>query len=335
MRKIIMLFSTLMLIFGTLFVLSAAALASDADILQPASTITYDENLTVNGTGSFNSVQIGVEGVGGVTYFNGTIVNIGDNVPVTLGDDMRIDGEIWRGTSKGIGDGMPIKISDTMVPTLDDINDLGWPQQRWQNIYYSDKLIGNNIDINGIFSLQPAGSTPSSRITASYDTNTLLQASGSDVNTSGIRYENYSDKHETHIGKQAITNFGGSTTDLIFHGIQSYNNNNKATVYMGLVKNHPDYDSTVWAVDLDSSGGNNRLGILAGDIDIKANSIYIDSARSIRFEALEVTDNSGSKCEAKINGVWTEMKAGTMLRGKIGGITKLRYCEVSTWEDLY
>lgn len=46
-------------------------------------------------------VHIGGQGVGGVTFFNGTIINATTDLdtevgkPVTFGDDIRIDGAIW------------------------------------------------------------------------------------------------------------------------------------------------------------------------------------------------------------------------------------------------
>ncbi|GAG87515.1 unnamed protein product [marine sediment metagenome] len=62
--------TTILTILFGLFLLTGAVSASDADILQPASTITYNEDLTVNGTGRFDSIYIGETGVGGVTFFN-------------------------------------------------------------------------------------------------------------------------------------------------------------------------------------------------------------------------------------------------------------------------
>lgn len=104
-------------IFLGVFAFAAFASASTADVLQPASDVVYDENLIVNGTGIFDSVRIGKQGVGGVTFFNGTIVNETTNEadegnPVTFGDDVRIDGAIHRGETAGPGDGMQIKLND-------------------------------------------------------------------------------------------------------------------------------------------------------------------------------------------------------------------------------
>lgn len=66
-----------------------------------------------------NGIKIGQQGTGGVTFFNGTIVNetttdSGDGIPVTFGDDVRIDGQLWRGETAGSGDSMPVKINDDL-----------------------------------------------------------------------------------------------------------------------------------------------------------------------------------------------------------------------------
>ncbi|MBU1119485.1 hypothetical protein KKH43_06410, partial [Patescibacteria group bacterium] len=74
-------------------------------------------------TGRFDSVYIGKQGTGGVTFFNGTIVNSttndGVDNPVTFGDNVRIDGEIWRGEQSGPFAGadakdMPVKVNDDL-----------------------------------------------------------------------------------------------------------------------------------------------------------------------------------------------------------------------------
>ena len=76
------------------------ASASPAGQVQPAQDVTYTETVIVP------SIKVGAQGVGGVTFFNGTIVNAttGDddaNNPVTFGDDVRIDGRVYRGATAG------------------------------------------------------------------------------------------------------------------------------------------------------------------------------------------------------------------------------------------
>jgi len=66
-----------------------------------------------------DSLTVGKQGVGGVTYFNGTIINKttgagGVNNPVTFGDNVRIDGDVYRGSTAGTSDSLPFKINDNV-----------------------------------------------------------------------------------------------------------------------------------------------------------------------------------------------------------------------------
>lgn len=76
------------------------------------------DDFEFDGTGRFNSVVIGKQGSGGVTFFNGTIVNgtttNGNDNPVTFGDNVRIDGRVYRGANAGggLGDSNPFVIND-------------------------------------------------------------------------------------------------------------------------------------------------------------------------------------------------------------------------------
>ncbi|MBU1177800.1 hypothetical protein KJ903_01125, partial [Patescibacteria group bacterium] len=137
---------SLTLVFG-LGVLAASA--SPADTLQPASTITYNEEVVVNDTIRVDSAYIGKQGTGGVTFFNGTIINTttGDNNannPVTFGDDVRIDGEIYR-TEKG-GDNA-IKISDHVIPTQTTTNNFGTDANRWNSVYAKDGNFSGTLTV--------------------------------------------------------------------------------------------------------------------------------------------------------------------------------------------
>ncbi len=84
-------------------------------------TTDWDDDNIFNGTINWfkNGIRIGQQGTGGVTFFNGTIVNetTTDDVdnPVAFGDNVRIDGEIWRGEESGPGDDMPIKLNDDVL----------------------------------------------------------------------------------------------------------------------------------------------------------------------------------------------------------------------------
>lgn len=65
-------------------------------------------------------IRIGSQGTGGVTFFNGTIVNEttreGKDNPVTFGDNVRIDGVVFRGETPGkSSDEFPVKIDDRLM----------------------------------------------------------------------------------------------------------------------------------------------------------------------------------------------------------------------------
>lgn len=73
----------------------------------------------LDGAMRVNSLVVGDQGTGGVTFFNGTIVNSttgdgGSNNPVAFGDNVRIDGDLYNGA-----DGIPLKITDDIRITGD------------------------------------------------------------------------------------------------------------------------------------------------------------------------------------------------------------------------
>lgn len=74
----------------------------------------------VDGAFFVDSLKVGAQGVGGVTFFNGTIINqttdstTGEDKPVTFGDNVRIDGRVFRGAVAGITDSMPFIVNDNM-----------------------------------------------------------------------------------------------------------------------------------------------------------------------------------------------------------------------------
>ncbi len=77
---------------------------------------TAGDYFELDGTLIADSIKVGEQGVGGVTFFNGTIINTTttsttDN-PVTFGDNVRIDGRVWRGATSGTTDTMPFIIND-------------------------------------------------------------------------------------------------------------------------------------------------------------------------------------------------------------------------------
>ena len=133
---------SLALIFCGVLALAGTVSASSASDLQPASVITYNEELVVNHTGRFNSVYIGKQGVGGVTFFNGTIVNStkgtnNSNNPVTFGDDVRIDGQIYR---TEVGGSNNLKLADSIQPQTTNTYSLGTSALRMKDGYFAGTL---------------------------------------------------------------------------------------------------------------------------------------------------------------------------------------------------
>lgn len=91
----------------------AALNLSDAASLSTNNTYTGTINSFTKG------ISIGVQDLGGVTYFNGSIVNSttdssGNGIAVTFGDDVRIDGKIHRGATAGNTDTRPVWINDNV-----------------------------------------------------------------------------------------------------------------------------------------------------------------------------------------------------------------------------
>ena len=67
----------------------------------------------------YDSLTVGRQGAGGVTYFNGTVINNttgtgGVNNPVTFADNVRIDGRVYRGATAGTTDTLPFIVNDNM-----------------------------------------------------------------------------------------------------------------------------------------------------------------------------------------------------------------------------
>lgn len=87
-----------------------------------ATPASSDTSLLNKGTVEVDSLKVGKQGTGGVTFFNGTIVNAttndGADNPVTFGDNVRIDGTIYRGDIAGSGGGVgPVKVDDDIEVT--------------------------------------------------------------------------------------------------------------------------------------------------------------------------------------------------------------------------
>ena len=123
------------------------ALAIFASANLAVATQTFTEDIVVP------SLRVGSQGVGGVTFFNGTIINTTTDteteadMPVTFGDNVRIDGTIYR-TEEG-GDN-PIKVADSIRPSLDGTNSLGTSDYRFKDGYFSGTVTMAGLAGEGI-----------------------------------------------------------------------------------------------------------------------------------------------------------------------------------------
>lgn len=76
------------------------------------------DNFQLSGSLAVTSLKVGSQGKGGVTFFNGSIVNStttnGADNPVIFGDNVRIDGRIYRGATAGTSDTLPVIINDNL-----------------------------------------------------------------------------------------------------------------------------------------------------------------------------------------------------------------------------
>ncbi|GEM_PF-1918152 len=114
MKRILTILLTVFL--STAFCVSVVYAASLRNITSTLNG-TAGDTFQLDGTLTVKSLKIGQQSIGGVTFFNGTIVNnttnaAGTDNPVTFGDNVRIDGAIHRGTIAGTGDNQPVKIND-------------------------------------------------------------------------------------------------------------------------------------------------------------------------------------------------------------------------------
>jgi len=104
-----------------------ASIALTAGIVKAASEYNVTSTLggvsgdifDLDGTLKVDSLRVGQQSIGGVTFFNGTIINsttdsTGADNPVTFGDNVRIDGRVYRGATAGTGDAMPFIVNDNM-----------------------------------------------------------------------------------------------------------------------------------------------------------------------------------------------------------------------------
>ncbi|MFC1617716.1 hypothetical protein ACFL2B_00370 [Patescibacteria group bacterium] len=137
------------------------------------SVVRTGANNLFTGNNQFPNIKIGAEGVGGVTYFNGSIVNAtttdGNDNPVTFADDLRIDGKVWRGPNPGPGDDMPFIIDDDVLVNGD------WQALNIVNVDGLQDALDGKVDGNhshdGYISEVEVNSLLSSKASSSHDHN--------------------------------------------------------------------------------------------------------------------------------------------------------------------
>ncbi len=170
-----------------------------------ASPVSNDTSLLNKGTVEIDSLKVGKQGAGGVTFFNGTIVNAttngGEDNPVTLGDNVRIDGKIYRGDTAGPSGGIgPVKIDDDVDVTgdtaLTNVNASGY-------LTVAGSTSVNTLNTTG--NLDVSGTTTVDNVTVSGDVAQSLTKNGvvkawAHVNSAGTLLKGY---NVTSSSKQA------------------------------------------------------------------------------------------------------------------------------------
>lgn len=140
---------------GTTYVVFAASSVGDAASRSEDNVFTAITNWFKKG------IKIGEQGTGGVTYYNGTIINNttdanGNDNPVTIGDKLRVDDLLYR---MEIGGTYPLKIADSMVPYRDASYSLGTTTYKWKDLYLS----GQASQSRSSFGLAKAAATIDSK----------------------------------------------------------------------------------------------------------------------------------------------------------------------------
>ncbi|GEM_PF-2783063 len=101
---------------------------------------------------NFNKgLRVGTKTGGGVAFLNGTLINDavrdGENLPVTIGDDLRVDGTLFRIEAGGSN---PLKIADTIMPDQDSAYEIGTSSQQFSNAYFSGTVYAGGLEGTGI-----------------------------------------------------------------------------------------------------------------------------------------------------------------------------------------
>lgn len=144
----------------------AAALAVGVTAVAATPAYTDQDNTFTSIVNWFKKgITIGEQGSGGVTFYNGTIVNNttnddGEDNPVTVGDKMRIDDTIFRMEEGG---SYPVRFGDTVVPAVGSTYSLGSASFGWNHLYLNGSAM-QDLSSAGLMkaavSVTAAGTTP-------------------------------------------------------------------------------------------------------------------------------------------------------------------------------
>ncbi len=144
----------------------AAALAVGVTAVAATPAYTDQDNTFTSIVNWFKKgITIGEQGSGGVTFYNGTIVNNttdddGNENPVTFGDKVRIDDTIFRMEEGG---SYPVRFGDTVVPAVGSTYSLGSSSFGWNNLYLNGMATQDLADpglMKAAVSVTAAGTTP-------------------------------------------------------------------------------------------------------------------------------------------------------------------------------
>ncbi|MFA6272329.1 MAG: hypothetical protein WC693_04480 [Patescibacteria group bacterium] len=136
--------TALVIVVSTLVTAGIVYAATTRNITATLGGVSGD-TFDLDGTMMTDSLKVGAQGVGGVTFFNGTIINntttSGADNPVTFGDNVRIDGRVYRGAIAGTSDSMPFIVNDNLQVagslTIDSLAS--------DNVITSDNIVDGTI----------------------------------------------------------------------------------------------------------------------------------------------------------------------------------------------
>jgi hypothetical protein len=182
------------------------------------STQVASATQVINDALQVKSLKVGQQGVGGVTYFNGTIINettdatTGADMPLTVGDGLRVDGVISRGASAESGDETPVKFEDDVnVNGLLYANGIVANGAIITDIYYGAEGYSLESDIDSIVNNSNVASVWINDI-ISYEECIINQTRG--LGSDNIEYDIVADCWNTYIaGKTLPVSLSGSSGD--------------------------------------------------------------------------------------------------------------------------